>query len=412
MVRRVLSATLAASLLAGLVGACSDTDDSATSTSESTSAEATAGGGDLDETTAGGAKSTADSDDWVVVPGVQVVTVTNAKPKEALTLFSVVGEEVLTVKADEYGQLSIPYAPSDPITLQAGPSTEFPAVDGAALAPGEYEFRDESGDKSSGKFKVLAISDVPPQSFFDKQKLTATNVDVFGRVASGDLLDGFQYITMRDGVKLSAMARFPDPTLYGPGPYPTLIEYSGYGVSNPDGEEPGSRIMRALGYATVGVNMRGTGCSGGVFDVFSPAQQADGYDVVEAVAAQDWVLNNKVGMVGLSYSGIGQLYAASTQPPHLAAIAPQSVIADPWLQQWPGGVYNAGFTKQWLDERDRQAAPGGQSWTDKIIEGGDNTFGAVGDRCVVNDDDLELGVVDPQERVQRPAQILRAFPGT
>ena len=47
-----------------------------------------------------------------------------------------------------------------------------------------------------------------------------------------------------------------------------------------------------------------------------------------------------------------------------------------------------------------------------IIEGGDNTFGAVGDRCVVNDDDLELGVVDPQERVQRPAQILRAFPGT
>ena len=43
----------------------------------------------------------------------------------------------------------------------------------------------------------------------------------------------------------------------------------------------GSRIANAFGYATVGVNMRGSGCSGGVFDVFNPAQMADGYDVVD-----------------------------------------------------------------------------------------------------------------------------------
>ena len=29
-----------------------------------------------------------------------------------------------------------------------------------------------------------------------------------------------------------------------------------------------------------------------------------------------------------------------------------SVIADPWQQQWPGGVYNDGFTKSWLEQRD------------------------------------------------------------
>ena len=78
-------------------------------------------------------------------------------------------------------------------------------------------------------------------------------------------------------------------------------------------------------------------------------------------------------MVGLSYSGISQLYVASTQPPSLAAITPLSVIQDPWRQQWPGGVYNSGFTKQWLSERDREASAGGSSWVQKRIDEGDMT---------------------------------------
>ena len=119
---------------------------------------------------------------------------------------------------------------------------------------------------------------------------------------------------MRDGVKLSAMVRFPDSGIYGDGPYPTVVEYSGYGPSNPASEEAGVRLARAFGFATVSVNMRGTGCSGGVFDIFNPAQQADGYDVVEIVGRQSWVKNNKVGMVGLVVPGT-QLYVASTRPP-------------------------------------------------------------------------------------------------
>ncbi|MCA9517478.1 MAG: CocE/NonD family hydrolase, partial [Myxococcales bacterium] len=188
-----------------------------------------------------------------------------------------------------------------------------------------------------------------------------------------DVNDGFNYITMRDGVQLSAMVRLPDPALWGDGPYPTVVEYSGYSPSRPDDPEPGSRIATLLGYASVGVNMRGSGCSGGVFDVFNPAQHADGYDVIEVVARQPWVLNHKVGMVGLSYSGITQLYVARTNPPSLAAVTPLSVIADSWQQLWPGGIYNDGFTRQWLEERDNEAAPNGQSWTDRRIAGGDTT---------------------------------------
>ena len=106
---------------------------------------------------------------------------------------------------------------------------------------------------------------------------------------------------MRDGTLLAAMVRFPDAYIYGDGPYPTVIEYSGYSPSRPDRMDSGTRIANALGFATVSVNMRGTGCSGGVFDVFNRAQHADGYDVVEIVAGQPWVLNNQVGMIGLSH---------------------------------------------------------------------------------------------------------------
>ncbi len=134
-----------------------------------------------------------------------------------------------------------------------------------------------------------------------------------------------------------------------------------------------SASRRAAGYATVSVNLRGSGCSGGVFDVFNPAQMADGYDVVETVARQPWVLHNQVGMVGLSYSGITQLYVAATRPPSLAAITAQSVIRDSWEQAWPGGIFNSGFTREWLAERDRQSAPGGTSWVQQRIDGGDET---------------------------------------
>ena len=76
-----------------------------------------------------------------------------------------------------------------------------------------------------------------------------------------------------------------------------MVEYSGYGYANPAGAEAGiSQILNLLDYAVVDVNIRGTGCSGGAFDFFERLQGLDGYDVVETVARQPWVLHNKVGM--------------------------------------------------------------------------------------------------------------------
>ena len=139
---------------------------------------------------------------------------------------------------------------------------------------------------------------------------------------------GYGYLTTRDGTSLAVDVRLPGPA--SAGPYPTLVEYSGYGYANPAGAESGiSQILNLLGFAVVDVNMRGTGCSGGAFDYFERLQGLDGYDVVETVARQPWALNNRVGMVGVSYGGISQLFVGATSPPHLAAITPLSVIDNP-----------------------------------------------------------------------------------
>ena len=304
-----------------------------------------------------------------VEPGTEEVTVTGAKFHQRLSLVDDAGKRLVILKADKYGQAHFTYLPTKLAEYQTGAKGKLPTSEGYIVKAGKgYTVRleDTSPPQVSEPFEVLGKDDKPEPAFFEGQA---------GKIGpTGSESKWFGYAPMRDGVELSINVRLPGPA--DKGPYPTVIEYSGYGPANPDATEPGSMIAGLLGFATVGVNMRGTGCSGGVFDTFNDAQQVDGYDIVEDIAHQPWVKGNKVGMVGLSYSGITQLYVAATRPPSLAAVTPLSVIKDPWLQQWPGGVYNGGFTRQWLSERDKESSAGGTSWVGKRIKGGDKTCAA------------------------------------
>src|SRR5713101_7923311 len=202
--------------------------------------------------------------------------------------------------------------------------------------------------------RVRSEKDVPPQSFYDSQVLP---VGIYGSA-------GYGYLTTRDGTQLSVQVQLP---IIPPGrageAYPTVIEYSGYDPSNPApddllaGRINEFRLIAALlGYAYVGVNIRGTGCSGGAFDYFEPLQSVDGYDIVEVVAAQPWVQYRRPGMVGISYSGISQLFVAQARPPHLAAITPLSVIDDTFRGTlYPGGIFNDGFARSWGKDRQHDA---------------------------------------------------------
>jgi predicted acyl esterase len=230
-----------------------------------------------------------------------------------------------------------------------------------------------SGGAKSGPLTVLSNKAAPPSTSVYNQTLPT---------------DGYGYLTTRDGTKLAINVHPPSdvtdvlPTggLPGPpsGPYPTLIEYSGYGYANPAGPTNGIAILANLmGFAVVDVNMRGTGCSGGAFDFFEPLQNLDGYDVIETVARQPWVMHHKVGMMGISYGGISQLFTAQLNPPSLSAISPLSVIDQTQTTLYPGGILNTGFAVAWAKERAQEAKPAGphagQSWAYKRIQEGDAT---------------------------------------
>ncbi|MEW6272815.1 MAG: CocE/NonD family hydrolase, partial [Thermodesulfobacteriota bacterium] len=271
---------------------------------------------------------------------VEQAYVVDAEPGSELTLVDGFGAAVATGTADAQGSLIFRDVPAG-----GGYRVTAPAAGQTAV---------------SEPFAVTTAEDVPDPSFYQSQ--------VVG--------PGYQYIETRDGTLLAINVLLPGPV--EDGPYPTVIEYSGYSPADPDSPQPSSLIAAALGYAVVGVNMRGTGCSGGAFQFFETLQSTDGYDAVEIVAAQPWVAHGKVGMVGLSYPGISQLFVARLQPPGLAAIAPLSVIADTGRGVlYPGGILNNGFATAWAEERQREARPGGQAWSQRRMDAGDEV-------CVAN----------------------------
>ena len=231
--------------------------------------------------------------------------------------------------------------------------------------------RSRGGGEQSDPLTVLTTRSAPPSEDVYDQEIPES---------------GYGYLTTRDGTKLAYYVHPPEdvsnalPTGYVPhvpaGPKPTLIEYSGYGYADPAGPQSGiSIIANLMGFSVVDINMRGTGCSGGAFDFFEPLQSLDGYDIIETVARQPWVKHGKVGMMGISYGGISQLFTAQTNPPSLAAISPLSLIDAVQTTLYPGGILNTGFAFNWAKERAHEAKPAGpetgQEWAYQRIQEGD-----------------------------------------
>jgi predicted acyl esterase len=326
---------------------------------------------------------------------VEQVYATGLAPGAQVTLFDSQGGTVETKSADNLGGILF-----------------------RNVAPGGgYRVGLASGGPKSGPLRVLTNRSAPPNTDIYNQSIPAS---------------GYGYLTTRDGTKLAIDVHPPQevakvvtgaaesaggeapklpvelPELPGlsklsgllggstsagssptgspklelpaipTGPTPTLIEYSGYGYANPAGPENGiALIANLMGFTVVDVNMRGTGCSGGAYDFFEPLQNLDGYDVVETIAHQPWVLHHEVGMMGISYGGISQLFTAATRPPDLAAISPLSVIDNTQTTLYPGGILNTGFAVAWAKERihDAEAAgpSSGQEWAYQRIQEGDAT---------------------------------------
>ena len=276
---------------------------------------------------------------------VEQVYVTGLAPGAQISLLRSNGETVSTQTADSLGGVLF-----------------------RTVAPGKhYRVRLGSAGEESAPITVHNQAAKPWDRSIYKQSIPSS---------------GYTYLTTRDGTQLAIDVHLPTfPSAKHKGRYPTLIEYSGYGYANPAGPESGlAQVANAMGFAVVDVNMRGTGCSGGAFDYFEPLQNLDAYDVIQAIGHQPWVLHHKVGMFGVSYGGISQLFAAQLRPPALAAIAPLSVLDATSTTLYPGGILNTGFAVPWAEERqfDAEAAgpSNGEHWAYQQIQKGDATCAA------------------------------------
>jgi predicted acyl esterase len=288
---------------------------------------------------------------------IRQIYIENAEPGSTVMLVNPRNLVIRTAKTDSFGSK---------VFREVRPRTGYRVIQ-----------RQGDDIASTKRIRSLKPGANPPQSFYDRQPL---------------LKPGLNYVRMRDGVTLAMTVRLPIGKTINDGPFPTVIEHSGYAAAAPGnllasllggGNDPlapasstviGGALAPLLGYASVSMQMRGSGCSGGAYDLFGMPTTYDGYDAIETVAAQPWSMD-KVGLAGISYSGISQMFMAGTRPPHLAAIAPMSITTDLYTGTgYPGGIFNSGFAFSWISERvdDAQPAPaGGQQWARTLINQGD-----------------------------------------
>jgi putative CocE/NonD family hydrolase len=143
-------------------------------------------------------------------------------------------------------------------------------------------------------------------------------------------------VPMSDGVVLRADIHYPTELATGQpatGPFPVLLSLTPYGKKAPP---PAAQIgggatpyLIRRGYIEVMVDVRGTGVSGGSFEMFGPEQAKDGVDLVEW-ASKLSNSNGRVGMFGISYLAINQLFTAAAVGPDspLKAIFPVMAAND------------------------------------------------------------------------------------
>ena len=120
---------------------------------------------------------------------------------------------------------------------------------------------------------------------------------------------------MRDGVLLAMDLLRPD----SPGRFPVILTRTPYNKVKYR-SAPFREDLARRGYVVALQDCRGRVNSDGVFDRYRQ-EHADGFDTIEWLAAQEWCDGN-IGMIGGSYDGQTQWFAASHAPKALKAIVP------------------------------------------------------------------------------------------
>ncbi|HEY6305160.1 MAG TPA: CocE/NonD family hydrolase [Candidatus Angelobacter sp.] len=154
-------------------------------------------------------------------------------------------------------------------------------------------------------------------------------------------------VPMRDGIKLSADVYRPQ----GVEKAPIILVRTPY---KKEMAELQARFYARRGYVYAVEDCRGRFGSGGVWEPFVN-EAKDGYDSIEWLAKQPYA-NGKVGMIGGSYVGWVQWWAAGEHPPHLVTIIPNVSPPDPFYNiPYEYGAFFLWGAIWWADILESQA---------------------------------------------------------
>lgn len=146
------------------------------------------------------------------------------------------------------------------------------------------------------------------------------------------------FIPLADGTQLAARMWRPD----GDTPVPAILEYLPYRKRDGTAARDAYTMpfLAAHGYACIRVDFRGQGESTGLWDdEYSEQELADGVEVINWLAAQDWC-DGTVGMQGISWGGFNGLQLAALAPEPLKAVVSLCATTDRYADDihYKGGV--------------------------------------------------------------------------
>ena len=128
------------------------------------------------------------------------------------------------------------------------------------------------------------------------------------------------WIPMSDRTRLAARIWLPEDAEQDP--VPAILEYIPYRKDDATAVRDAGihPYFAGHGYASVRVDLRGSGDSEGILlDEYLPQEQADGVEVIRWLAAQQWC-TGAVGMIGKSWGGFNGLQVAAHAPDELKAV--------------------------------------------------------------------------------------------
>ncbi|WP_058306210.1 CocE/NonD family hydrolase [Gracilibacillus massiliensis] len=189
------------------------------------------------------------------------------------------------------------------------------------------------------------------------------------------------WIPMSDGAKLAATIWLPEDATENP--VPAILEYIPYRQNDFTAIRDSIRhpYFAGHGYASIRVDIRGSGNSDGVLlDEYLKQEHDDALEIFDWICQQEWSTGS-IGMIGKSWGGFNGLQVAERQHPALKTVITLCSTDDRYADDvhYKGGNVLASDMLWWAstmfvyNARPQDPAVVGASWRDNWLDRLENT---------------------------------------